>query len=120
MSCNVAGNPGTCLPVPAGSDDPRHLCAMTASTTCGTNGKCNGAGACSFYPSGTTCGANVCAGNNMQSRTTVCNGLGACGAGSQSNCTPYTCDPGTGNCRTSCTVPSDCRNSFNCVGGSCQ
>lgn len=65
-ACNVATGPGTCQPVPAGMNEPRALCPVQPANMCGTNGTCNGAGACATYPDGTvcrpgrTCNAGVC------------------------------------------------------------
>ncbi|MES1205990.1 MAG: hypothetical protein ABUS79_08630 [Pseudomonadota bacterium] len=56
MSCNVAGQVGTCAPIPAGKADPGGTCKDQGPASCGTNGKCDGAGACQAYPTGTGCG----------------------------------------------------------------
>src|SRR4051794_16484738 len=43
MSCNVKGNVGVCVPVPAGSD-PDDECAAEDSKSCGRDGACDGMG----------------------------------------------------------------------------
>jgi hypothetical protein len=47
--------------------DPDNECPDQGAGSCGTNGTCNGAGACSLYPAGTMCGSGR-----------QCNGAGAC------------------------------------------
>ena len=50
---------GTCIAVPAGQD-PLNQCTDATAATCGTNGFCDGSGACQKYASGTTCIAQSC------------------------------------------------------------
>jgi hypothetical protein len=120
VTCNYPSDPGTCLPVAAGATDPHNLCAVTAATTCGTTGLCNGNGACAKYPSGTICGPPSCQPNGNAKAASTCNGSGNCNPGAQQACSPYVCDPATGACRTSCTAPADCANRFMCSSGVCQ
>jgi hypothetical protein len=55
-TCNLdGGSAGTCRPVQSGKPDPHGLCPVQQVSTCGTNGLCNGSGACSLYPDGTSC-----------------------------------------------------------------
>jgi hypothetical protein len=54
-TCNLPGAAGTCRPVPDGSPEPNGLCPVQPVSNCGTDGTCNGQGACRTYPDGTIC-----------------------------------------------------------------
>jgi hypothetical protein len=117
MSCALVGTAGTCTPVPAGND-PLNQCVNQSPATCGTDGACNGAGACRLYASGTTCAGMTCTGSTFTPART-CNGAGVCQTASSTSCAPYTC--GTNNaCRTSCTIAEDCTTGASCTGGVCR
>ena len=59
-SCAIAGSLGTCSNVANGTaPTPATQCATTAATTCGTDGMCNGAGACRFWATTTQCAAGT-------------------------------------------------------------
>lgn len=83
---------GTCAPVRAGTD-PRDACEQDAAypDSCGADGECNGAGACSAVATeGTRCGDLSCAGDGVSDF--VCNANGECVE------TPLTCggtEPGS-------------------------
>jgi hypothetical protein len=117
QACNVEAHAGTCWPLPPG-DAPRVAggCKTEAKTTCGFDGKCDGAGACRKYPDGTTCAEGRCSGNAVTGAT-ICMG-GHCTPGAATNCAPYACDPARNSCRTSCKDASDC-DGHDCVAGSC-
>jgi hypothetical protein len=55
FACNVGGAVGRCAPVPARTADPHGRCVAQPVSQCGADGTCNGAGACSVYPDGTSC-----------------------------------------------------------------
>jgi len=114
-SCALAGTAGACSNVPAGQD-PLAQCTDQGASTCGTDGLCDGAGGCRLYASGVSCGTASCTGSTLTSAR-ACNGSGSCPAATTSSCSPYQC--GTGVCKTSCTVDTDCVTSFFCIGGSC-
>jgi Cellulose binding domain len=116
MSCALTTSLGTCTPVALGAD-PLNQCPDVAATNpCGTNGSCNGAGACQFYPAGLNCGAASCTGSTLtQART--CDGAGACRAAMTAMCVPYVC--GTAACKTTCTSTADCVSPNVCTNGSC-
>lgn len=57
-SCILPGKFGTCSPVAVDTADAR--CVTTAATSCGTTGKCDAAGACAYWPAGTTCAPADC------------------------------------------------------------
>ena len=115
-SCAVAGKAGTCQPVPADGLDPAGVCLAMASTTCGTNGRCNGSGQCARYPAGTPCGAQTCMAAAIYAP--VCNGSGACAPSKITECTPYACN-GTA-CGTSCAAQNDCAPMHKCNNGMCE
>ena len=52
--------PGTCKPVPAGAVDPAGQCRDQGAASCGTDGFCDGAGACQLYAAGTQCAPPAC------------------------------------------------------------
>jgi hypothetical protein len=97
---------GTCAPVPAGGSDPLAQCAVTAASTCGTNGTCNGAGACALYAAGTQCAPAMCKGKVNLAAPSTCNGTGTCMAGPTTMCAPFAC-MGTA-CKTTCASDADC------------
>ncbi len=118
-TCNAAGTEGMCVMRKAG-DSPRDTttCAMMPVSTCGTDGKCDGAGGCRKYPENTTCKAGTCDGDAVVG-SFACDGLGHCKPGSTRICVPYTCNPGTGACHTSCTSSAECVSGQACVMNSC-
>jgi N-acetylneuraminic acid mutarotase len=58
MACTAklkgTGKDGTCGPVEAGTD-PGNVCTDQGASSCGTDGLCDGSGACGTYPDGTVC-----------------------------------------------------------------
>jgi hypothetical protein len=115
-TCALAGQQGTCKPVPAGGSDPAGVCLNMAVATCGTTGVCDGAGACATYAAGTTCMPSTCAASTLTAYT--------CGPANQctphvTDCTPFACD-GTAACKASCAGPSDCAATFVCNAPACQ
>ena len=60
------------------------------AVTCGTDGTCDGAGACRFYAGATVCAPAVCTGA-MATPTRTCNGAGVCLIGLPVSCSPYAC-----------------------------
>jgi hypothetical protein len=116
-ACNVTGSLGTCAPMNAGSIDPNGTCTAQDPTTCGTDGKCDGAGGCQKYADGTTCSQTTC-----QSTTTLklegkCSG-GACNAGTMA-CAPYMCTNDA--CAKTCNTDGECASGTYCSGpgGTC-
>jgi hypothetical protein len=106
---------GLCRAVSNGSD-PDGECAMSATSSCGTDGFCNGAGACRLYDSTTVCAGATCAGSTY-TPTRYCNGSGTCQSASTVPCDPYACNPTA--CKTSCASSSDCATGYTCVGTTC-
>lgn len=115
-ACNLNGHVGTCESIPAGQD-PANECQASAQSSCGTNGSCNGSGACQLYAAGTQCQNASCIAGQA-SLPDLCDGRGNCvDAGSQ-NCTPYIC--GANACLTSCADNTQCTSGFVCISGQCK
>jgi hypothetical protein len=116
-SCAVAGSEGQCIDVPAGTD-PLNQCADQGAASCGTDGACDGSGACRKYASGTVCGAATCsAGTAMPART--CNGGGTCLMVVPAPCGAYACASSGDTCRTTCATSADCASGNVCTMGAC-
>jgi hypothetical protein len=116
-SCALAGSVGTCASVPAGQD-PLNQCTDAGAASCGTDGTCNGGGACRMYGAGTQCVAPSCTGSTLTSQRT-CNGTGTCQAATTSSCVPYGCN--ATSCKTTCAATSDCSGApYVCVGTTCS
>ncbi|MCA9593079.1 MAG: hypothetical protein KC776_07205 [Myxococcales bacterium] len=134
---------GTCGPAKAGTD-PRGDCDEEAPSTCGNDGKCDGAGACEKHPAGTLCSDTTCSGG-VKTLPKLCDGAGQCVASGSEQCQPASCagnvcsgdcandascksgeycDLLTGDCVAkvdlgqTCSQPSQCGSGF-CVDGSC-
>jgi hypothetical protein len=97
------------------------MCKDTGVASCGTNGRCNGSGACARYPAGTQCQAAQC-----QTHTVIgagkCDAAGACAAVPNVECGLYRCNPATTTCFTSCTTDDQCvrATSNSCKNGMCR
>src|SRR5579871_4906510 len=121
FTCSSSAQPGMCLKRTSGTA-PRNPtdCATTDPTKCGTDGTCDGAGACRLY-TGNVC-QGTCDGDSVVGAH-VCDGQGNCRAGAtQMLCIPYTCNPATGTCfQPSCTDSSQCDSQHTCdfSSGSC-
>jgi hypothetical protein len=115
-SCALPSAPGVCKNIAAGAADPRATCRATDPSTCGTDGLCDGNGACRRYPAGSTCGAQTCNGS-ARMLPARCDAQGNCVSGAPLPCAPYTCN---GNaCFGSCSGDSDCVPPNVCLGGAC-
>ena len=117
-TCNDQSAPGMCTLVPNGAPEPSGACAMSAVSTCGLDGACDGMGHCRKYPAGTICKPGTCEGAAV-SDVNVCDGEGRCRSGPATICAPFNCDPATNRCATSCTANTDCASGILCVNGSC-
>lgn len=111
---------GVCGAIAAGSD-PDGECPDQGAASCGTNGVCDGTGACQKYASGTVCLAASCLDATTVSLSKTCNGSGTCSGGTLS-CAPYRCSGGT--CTATCgTSDANCAPTGYCDGvgaGSCK
>ncbi|MDI3291378.1 hypothetical protein [Polyangium sp. 15x6] len=114
-ACSAAkkgqGADGQCAPIKTGTD-PDDECAAQPPSTCGLDGQCNGAGACSLYAAGTPCAAGSCMGTT-QANPSQCDGSGTCAPGTQASCVEgYAC---VGDkCATSCTDDTACAPGYVC------
>ena len=122
-SCALAATLGVCSNIPLGQPDiVAGRCPTTAVATCGTDGTCDGAGACHLYPAGAQCvGASCPAGTANLTPARACDGVGHCQAVNPARCDPFLCD-GNLACKTSCTVATtttDCLAPNSCNGTTC-
>lgn len=114
-ACNVPDSAGACAPVAAGSADPRGVCVVEAASSCGTDGKCDGAGGCRRYPAGTTCLPAACQVDGVTlTFASACNGAGGCVPGASQPCTPFRCDVAAAACKTTCSSVADCVSPNQC------
>lgn len=114
-SCVTSSAAGRCVPADVGTD-PHNDCADTGVDGCGTDGDCDGSGACRRYPAGAICKALACTGA-MLTPASRCDGVGACVAGAQQSCAPFTCAPD--KCNAACAGDGDCLAPATCVAGTC-
>lgn len=116
MTCVLPGQEGRCLPVPE-DQDPEEECAEQPSSSCGTDGACDGAGACRRYPAGTVCAPGGCE-VATESAASVCDGQGVCQAGATKECAPAVCLGDS--CGPPCMMDSDCMTGKYCDKGTCR
>jgi hypothetical protein len=118
-TCKGASSAGTCTFLPTGSN-PRNAtsCPKSATSTCGWDGTCDGAGACRRYPAGTLCSSGTCDGDAVVGARS-CDGAGRCRPGPAVICAPYSCNPATGACYETCTQSNQCVAGQQCVSSSC-
>jgi hypothetical protein len=115
-SCKLAGKAGTCSEIDNGQD-PDDECADQGQPSCGTDGMCNGLGACRRYSAGSTCGAAACSGSTETSART-CDGAGTCRPAATRECAPYQCAATA--CATTCAgAGAACKAPAVCNAGSC-
>ncbi len=92
------------------------LCS-TSDATCGASA-CDGAGACTYPVTGTSCGAATCSSGMLTA--SACDGSGSCAAGTPTACPNNLGCNGAGNaCLTICAANADCDTGFYCNGGTC-
>jgi hypothetical protein len=118
-ACQTCGNPmsrGKCVPVAAGVTDA--ACPVMPVASCGTNGKCDGKGACSTYDDNTVCRPAKCdAAANVATPAARCQG-GACPAPQNRSCAPFKGCNGNA-CLSTCGSDGQCAGGNVCTGGSC-
>jgi hypothetical protein len=119
-TCAAAGNVGTCIPADNGTD-PRNDCDDQLASSCGTDGFCDGTGACEKYVAGVACQSAGCTGM-MLTFAGRCDGAGTCNVKSSQSCAPFVCNTtgaNVGSCKTVCTADADCTVGNTCNNGSC-
>jgi hypothetical protein len=107
-SCALPNTLGMCRDVPDGGKDPQSRCVDQGLASCGTDGVCDGQGACRLYAAGTACMAASCgAGSSTLTLVRTCDGQGTCKPATTQPCAPYLCN-GVSACKAACTVDADC------------
>jgi len=113
-SCALGSSRGVCSNVAAGDTDLLSRCADQGAPSCGTDGKCDGKGACRLYDASTSCAAPSCPGGQSTAVTgRTCNGLGVCQPANNIPCAPYVCNGATA-CLAACTRDADCLPPYIC------
>ena len=119
-SCAVTGKQGTCSPIPDDVADDGGGCAMQPESSCGNDGKCNGAGACRKWGTSVQCrGATCPPALATLTKAASCDGKGTCPPGETQSCGNYKCDTND-MCRTMCSSDADCNGkACDTSNGSC-
>jgi hypothetical protein len=125
--CALSESTGRCSNVPADFADPRaargetdatKICEDRGAATCGTNGRCDGAGSCALYPRGAACSSESCDGaSDEYLGPSTCNGAGMCIAPAARACAPFQCNGQ--RCGATCGSDADCVAPNTCQNGSC-
>jgi hypothetical protein len=123
-SCVLTSAAAVCMPVAAGMPPVvASQCVDQGAMTCGSDGKCDGAGACQVYPSGTSCATGLCPTGAVLTAPRACNGAGTCAAAVASTCPGgFLCNAAANVCKVSCTVATsaaDCVAPNVCTGNVC-
>jgi hypothetical protein len=119
-ACNQPGLGGMCLAVALGKPDPHNVCKDAGATSCMQNGLCDSAGGCALYPATTTCASGSCT-KALLHPAHHCDGKGACVVPTDTDCTPWRCDPATTACFTSCQNSTvQCAPRHLCLNMTCQ
>jgi hypothetical protein len=120
-TCNHPDNVGTCVAVARGEAPAHAGCAKQPASSCGTNGLCDGAGACQLYDDTTVCGEASCdKASNSLSPQARCDGHGACAAGGGAiACAPFACRGDGKACGDQCSGDNQCVGANACTNGSC-
>ena len=119
LSCALARSPGVCTAVPVGGADPAKICVDQKPASCGTDGKCDGAGGCHHYAPGSLCSPPVCK-NGMATKSSFCDAAGVCPPPAMETCTPIiVCNGGGTACEKTCIRDDQCLAGTKCFGGKC-
>jgi hypothetical protein len=114
-ACGEPGSVGSCTTV---SGSPR-----TGHTPCTGNGACvgvcNGGNptACAYPGNAMSCGPAASCTGDVSQPAGACDGTGSCATPASRNCTPYTCDSASGQCKQTCTSSADCAQGAVCDTG---
>ena len=92
LQAGISGRPAA--PAEVGTD-PRNECDDQGIASCGSDGVCDGAGACRRYPAGVICKQPSCTGSTM-TLAYRCDGAGACLPTSGQPCDPFVCGASCG------------------------
>ncbi len=121
-ACNLTGQSGICSPTPTGAAPVGARTACTGTGACkGTCGGVDRTQCTGFAGSATVCAVATCSGAAESSSAAGCNGAGACGTPTKTDCGGYACNTTSALCRTTCAVNDDCATAagFGCSGGFC-
>ena len=102
---------GICAAVKVGTD-PHDSCAVDTNNECGTDGTCDGAGACRMTGTDHECKPGSCTAGTF-THAASCDGKGACGPVASETCATLACNAVTG-CQKACTGDSDCSDKSFC------
>jgi hypothetical protein len=102
---------GSCAPVVDGQDPHDECQDVTATNQCGTDGACNGTGACRYVGNSHVCKAAACSGSNFTPAAT-CDGAGECKTPPAESCGAAQC--AVTGCLTSCSTQAQCSPSSYC------
>jgi hypothetical protein len=107
----AGGGEGDTLNLPDGGlERDSKLCA----------GACNGARACAYPDTSTTCGTTFCNTSEQMGRA-ACDSRGNCTSLGLDECKAYSCDDQEGACRTTCAAQEDCLDTHFCAAsGTCE
>ncbi|MEA2697387.1 MAG: hypothetical protein QOI66_1658, partial [Myxococcales bacterium] len=109
---------GTCGPV-VGGMDPRGVCTdQSATTKCGQDGTCDGAGACRKQGPDHVCAPAACSTDGKFTAAGTCDGKGTCDTGMTMACGNVACVI-TG-CAKPCSGDPDCPTGNFCANGTCK
>ncbi len=101
-----SGDAPLCVPTPFGTD-PVEDCDLHSTNSCGQDGTCDGVGACHLWELNTICIDQFCT-DHVKRLADRCDGSGLCTDAGDVDCTPYQCDEGGIDCRTTCSEDSHC------------
>lgn len=113
----MTGQPnGTCASATSGMD-PHDDCETEAPKSCGSDGTCDGAGACRKYGKNQVCEEASCSGSDYLASAT-CDGSGTCAKQPAVSCGQYPCS--VEGCETPCSKDGDCPAQAYCATDVCQ
>jgi hypothetical protein len=120
-TCALGGAVGLCRHIPGGNPDDAGGCPISAESSCGNDGTCNGIGDCSKWGTSTVCRPASCPANaTMVTKAASCDGGGTCPPGETQSCGNFKCDPVAHACKTTCTSDADCNGkACDLATGSC-
>lgn len=121
LNGQAATTTGSCLAVTAAKAADPHAACPVASDPCGTDGTCNGTGACHYAAAGSDCGTPSCNATTSMLTKSTCSSSHVCTAGSPTACAgSLTCASAT-VCKTgTCTGNADCASGYTCLSGACS
>ena len=102
---------GICASVLDGLDPHNNCQDVTATNQCGTDGACNGSGACRNVGTSHVCKPASCSNGSFTPQST-CDGLGMCKTPAAENCGASTC--ALTGCVKACTTQAECTTTSYC------